>query len=47
MDDAESIGFYFEKKNAINLYSTPSIKTRANMKINIKSKTIKLLKISI
>lgn len=45
MDDAESIGFYFEK-NAINLYSTPSIKTRANMKINIKSKTIKLLKIS-
>lgn len=45
MDDAESIDFTLKKKN-INFYSTACIKTSADMKINIKSKTMKFLEIT-
>lgn len=47
MDDAESIDFTLKKKKNINFYSIVSIKTSADMKINIKSKTMKFPEITL
>lgn len=47
MDDAESIDFTLKRKKNFNFYSTASIKTSADMKINIKSKTMKFLEITL